>query len=86
MTVAMQWRCGMLLPTLPRVQARSTMLKTYYYFLFQVYLFTKFKKFLQGIIDVIIEIINKNINDVTFKNFAKTLIKFNVQLQTLQFL
>ena len=35
------------------------------------FLFTKFKIFLQTIIIVIIEIINRNINNATLKNFIK---------------
>ena len=46
----------------------------------------KSKETLQIVIDVIIETINKNIYDVTFENFAKILIKFNIQLQISQFL
>ena len=37
-------------------------------------------------IDIIIEIIDGDIDNVIFENFAKILIKFNVQLQILQFL
>ena len=55
-------------------------------FLFQNFLFIKSKKNLQTIIDVIIEIIYRNINYITLKIFAKTLIKFNIQSQILQFL